>query len=48
MVGILTIRQDVLVETQKWVRGLEDLFAIYEIVGFAVRYAKGQINVHIK
>ena len=48
MVGIITIRQDVLVETLKWVRGLEDLFAIYEIVGFAVRYAKGQINVHVQ
>ena len=48
MVGIMTIRQDVLVETQKWVRGLEDLFAIYEIVGFGVRYAKGQIQVNVK
>ena len=48
MVGIMTIRQDVLVETQKWVRGLEDLFAIYEIVGFGVRYAKGQLKVNVK
>lgn len=48
MVGIMTIRQDVLVETQKWVRGLEDLFAIYEVVGFAVRYAKGQIKVQVQ
>lgn len=48
MVGIMTIRQDVLVETQKWVRGLEDLFAIYEIVGFGVRYAKGQLKLNVK
>ena len=48
MVGIMTIRQDVQVETQKWVKDFEDIFAIYEIVGFGVRYAKGQIKVAVK
>lgn len=48
MVGIMTIRQDVMVETQKWVKDFEDIFAIYEIVGFGVRYAKGQIKVAVK
>lgn len=48
MVGLMAIRQDLLVEAQKWVKGYEDIFAIYEIIGLAVRYAKGQIKVHVR
>lgn len=48
MVGIMTIRQDVMVETQKWVKDFEDIFAIYEIVGFGIRYSKGQIKIAVK
>ena len=46
-VGVFCVRQDILVETQKMVPTWEDLFAIYEIIGWGIRYAKGLSKIAI-
>lgn len=48
MVGIFAVRQDITVETQKMVDRWEDVFAIYEIVGWGIRYAKGMTKITLK
>lgn len=47
-VGVFCVRQDILVETQKMVPTWEDLFAIYEIIGWGIRYAKGLAKIAIQ
>lgn len=46
-VGVFCVRQDILVETQKMVPTWEDLFAIYEIIGWGIRYCKGLAQIAI-
>lgn len=48
MVGVFAVRQDITVETQKMVPNWEDVFAIYEIVGWGIRYAKGLTKLTLK
>ena len=40
-VGVMAIRTDLTVETQKMVAEFADLFAIWEDLGFLIRYTKG-------
>lgn len=40
-VGVMAIRTDLTVETQKMVSEFADLFAIWEDLGFLIRYTKG-------
>jgi len=45
--GVLAVRTDVSVETMKDVREMADIFAIWEDIGFLVRYAKGIVRIDI-
>lgn len=45
--GVLAIRTDVSVETQKNVMEMADVFAIWEDIGFLIRYAKGIVRIDI-
>lgn len=40
-VGVMAIRTDLTVETQKMVEKFADLFAVWEDLGFLIRYTKG-------
>ena len=40
-VGVMAIRTDLTVETQKMVESFSDVFAIWEDLGFLIRYTKG-------
>lgn len=40
-VGVMCIRTDLTVETQKYVPQMSDLFCIWEDLGFLIRYTKG-------
>ena len=40
-VGVMAIRTDLTVETQKMVEKMADVFAIWEDLGFLIRYTKG-------
>ena len=46
-VGVLAIRTDLTVETQKSVNDFADLFGIWEDLGFLVRYAKGILRINV-
>lgn len=45
--GVLAVRTDVSVETLKDVNQMADVFAIWEDVGFLIRYAKGIVRITI-
>jgi hypothetical protein len=45
--GVLAVRSDVSVETMKDVNQMADVFAIWEDVGFVVRWAKGIVKINI-
>jgi hypothetical protein len=45
--GVLAVRTDVSVETMKDVNQMADVFAIWEDVGFVIRYAKGIVRISI-
>ena len=46
-VGVMAIRTDLSVETQKMVEQFSDVFAIWEDLGFLVRYTKGTMKLGI-
>lgn len=46
-VGVMAIRTDLSVETQKMVEQFSDVFAIWEDLGFLVRYTKGMMKLGI-
>jgi len=45
--GVLAVRTDVSVETMKDVNQMADIFAIWEDVGFLIRFAKGIVRIDI-
>jgi hypothetical protein len=45
--GVLAVRTDLSVETMKDVNQMADVFAIWEDVGFLIRYAKGIVRINI-
>ena len=45
--GVLAVRTDVSVETMKDVNQMADIFAIWEDIGFVIRYAKGIVKINI-
>lgn len=45
--GVLAVRTDISVETMKDVNQMADVFAIWEDLGFAVRFAKGIVRIDI-
>jgi hypothetical protein len=45
--GVLAVRSDLSVETMKDVNQMADVFAIWEDVGFVVRYAKGIAKITV-
>ena len=45
--GVLAVRTDLSVETMKDVNQMADVFAIWEDVGFLIRYAKGIVRIDI-
>jgi len=45
--GVLAVRTDVSVETMKDVNQMADIFAIWEDIGFLIRYAKGIVKINI-
>lgn len=45
--GVLAVRTDISVETMKDVNQMADIFAIWEDVGFVIRYAKGIVKISI-
>jgi hypothetical protein len=45
--GVLAVRTDLSVETMKDVNQMADVFAIWEDVGFVIRYAKGIVKISI-
>ena len=45
--GVLAIRTDVSVETQKNVMEMADVFAIWEDIGFVCRFAKGIVRIDV-
>lgn len=46
-VGVMAIRSDISVETMKDVNQFADIFAIWEDVGFLVRYSRGIIRIRV-
>lgn len=46
-VGVMAIRTDLTVETQKMVEQFADLFAIWEDLGFLIRYTKGIMKLNL-
>jgi hypothetical protein len=46
-VGVLAVRTDLTVETQKSVNDFADLFGIWEDLGFLIRYSKGILRIGI-
>lgn len=46
-VGVMAIRTDLTVETQKMVEQLSDLFVIWEDLGFLVKYTKGMMRLDL-
>lgn len=46
-VGVMCIRTDLTVETQKMVQDFADLFAIWEDLGFLIRYTKGIMKLGV-
>lgn len=46
-VGVMCIRTDLTVETQKMVESMADVFMIWEDLGFLVRYTKGMAKLTI-
>lgn len=46
-VGVMAIRTDLTVETQKMVDQFADLFAIWEDLGFLIRYTKGIMKLSL-
>ncbi len=47
-VGVMAIRTDLTVETQKMVADLADLFVCWEDLGFLVKYTKGMMKLQFK
>lgn len=47
-VGVMAIRTDLTVETQKMVDQFADLFAIWEDLGFLIRYTKGIMKLGLQ
>jgi hypothetical protein len=45
--GVLAVRTDVSVETMKDANQMADIFAIWEDIGFLIRYAKGIVKINI-
>lgn len=45
--GVLAVRTDISVETMKDVNQMADVFAIWEDVGFVIRWAKGIVKINI-
>ena len=45
--GVLAVRTDVSVETMKDVNQMADVFAIWEDIGFLIRYSKGIVRIDI-
>jgi hypothetical protein len=45
--GVLAVRTDVSVETMKDVNQMADVFAIWEDIGFVIRFAKGIVRIDI-
>lgn len=45
--GVLAVRTDISVETMKDVNQMADVFAIWEDVGFLIRWAKGIVRIDI-
>jgi hypothetical protein len=45
--GVLAVRTDLSVETMKDVNQMADVFAIWEDIGFVIRYAKGIVRISI-
>lgn len=45
--GVLAVRTDVSVETMKDVNQMADVFAIWEDIGFLIRWAKGIVRIDI-
>jgi len=46
-IGVIAVRTDVSVETMKDVNQFADVFAIWEDLGFVVRYCKGIVRIDI-
>lgn len=46
-VGVMAIRTDLTVETQKMIEQLSDLFVIWEDLGFLVKYTKGMMKMNL-
>lgn len=46
-VGVMAIRTDLTVETQKMIEQLSDLFVIWEDLGFLVKYTKGMMRLDL-
>lgn len=46
-IGVLAVRTDISVETMKDVNQMADVFAIWEDLGFVIRYAKGIVRIDI-
>lgn len=46
-VGVMAIRTDLTVETQKMVQDFSDVFGIWEDLGFLVRYTKGMLKLKL-
>lgn len=46
-VGVMAIRTDLTIETQKSVDNFADLFGIWEDIGFLVRYSKGIVKINV-
>lgn len=44
-VGVMAIRTDLTVETQKMVQQFSDIFAIWEDLGFLIKYTKGIVKM---
>lgn len=47
-VGVMCIRTDLTVETQKMVEQFSDLFAVWEDLGFLIRYTKGMMKLGLQ
>jgi hypothetical protein len=45
--GVLAVRTDLSVETMKNVMEMADVFAIWEDIGFVIRWAKGIVRIDI-
>lgn len=47
-VGVMCIRTDLTVETQKMVEQMSDLFTVWEDLGFLIRYTKGMMKLGLQ